>query len=265
MGQNKGIARIVVFLPALLSGICTLLAVIVGTQLADAFLSPVRVSSPFSAELENQLVSGLASDLKSLESIATWSFVALGAAVISAVQGETKVKVGSFEIGRQHAGVVVFAVLCGLTFQAMRLLQNLAYALSQITINAEQAKLIIRTNPWLLNPFSETSGIISPFTDNWGYALLLILWWFGFHTGIFLLQGASTYLKRIGYLLMGLYLLFGLISMFIISRLIAQVNVETGVIKQIILFGAIPVGAFGIGYMFRQFNKRPRRATGGET
>ena len=244
-----------------LGGLATLATVIVSFLVALAplitlFPSPARINNPLSSEIENQLVSSVSPTLNSLESVVTWGFIALLAAAISGIQNEQKIKLGSFELEKQYAGVAILVALCGLEFQAMRLFQNLAYVLSQVVANSEQAKLALRTHPWFFNPFSENSGFISAFTDNLGFALLLILWWFGFHTSFFMLRGASLTARRIGIVLSLLYLLFGLVSTYMISTLIAQVNVETSLLKQIMLYSAIPIGAFGFGYLFKRMQNK---------
>lgn len=198
--------------------------------------------------MDELFLAAISATLDSLDKATSWAFVALVATAISGSQGDKKIKIGEIEISSQYAGTVTFAILCGLNFQVLRLLQNLSFLFSNVGLKTENARVIITTHSWILNPFAQTSGVLSPFTDNLGLALLLLLWWLGFHTGFFLHR--NTKRAWIENLLTIIYLVFGLISMVLIMTLMTKINNDTAIIKQILLFIAIPIGAFGLRVFF---------------
>lgn len=198
--------------------------------------------------MDELFLAAISSTLDALDKTTSWAVVALVATAFSGIQRDKKIKVGDFEISSKYAGVVTFAILCGLNFEILRLLQNLSFLLDNVGSKLENAKIIITTHSWILNPFAQTSGILGLFTDNLGLALLLLIWWLGFHTGFFLHQ--TTKQIWIGYLLSSIYLVLGLVSMIMIMSLVAQVNNDTAIIKQVLLFIAIPIGAFGLRVFF---------------
>ncbi|MCC7190418.1 MAG: hypothetical protein IT312_16900 [Anaerolineales bacterium] len=203
--------------------------------------------------MDELFLAAISSTLDALDKTTSWAVVALLATAISGIQRDKKIKVGDFEISSKYAGVVTFAILCGLNFEILRLLQNLSFLLSNVGSKLENAKIIITTHSWIFNPFAQTSGILSPFTDNLGLALLLLIWWLGYHTGFFLHQ--TTQRAWTGYLLSAIYLVLGLVSMILIISLIAQINEGTAIVKQVLLFIAIPIGAFGLRVFFPEKSK----------
>lgn len=214
------------------------------------------IGSALDPEIEKQLMSNLSSTLDALEKTISWAFLALVATILSAMQTKDKIiKLGTFDISREYAGGAMFATLCILCFQAIRLFQNLAYSLD-LTGNMEQATFVLRTHTWIFNPFSETSGYFSFLTNNLGLALLLLLWWLGFHTGFYLLRGTNKTWKGIGTTLSIIYLIFGLVNLYLIIILINRINVQTSFIKVNLLLGAIPIGAIGVGFLFNKVQSR---------
>lgn len=198
--------------------------------------------------MEDLVLSAIGDTLKALNKTTTWSFVFLLATAASALQRGQKIKFGDFEIDTNYAGTLTFALLCGINFEILRLLQNLSFLFSRTGTKIDQAIMFIRTYPWMLNPFTETSGGYGLFTDNFGFALLLMLWWFGFHTGMFLNQDSKSI--SIGLILSMVYLAFGILSMLKIFSLLSLVNDDTLLIKQGILIVAIPLGAYGLRKIF---------------
>ena len=200
--------------------------------------------------MEDQILPAISATLDSLDKTTSWAFVALLATAISGFQRDKKINIGGLEIDSKHASNVTFAILCGINFITLRLLQNLVFLFDVVGSKMEQARFLVNAHPWAFNPFSETSGFLSYITDNLGLALLLLLWWLGFHTGFFLHRGTKQ--AWISNLLSVIYLVLGLTSMVLIMLLMAKVNSETIIIKQILLFVAIPIGAFGLRAFFRK-------------
>ena len=201
--------------------------------------------------MEDQYLSIISSTLDKLDKATSWALVALVAAALSSLQRQKRINIAGFEIDKEYAGGVMFVILCGLNFQSMRLLQNLRYLYDQTSLQAE-ATLLVRTHPWFFNPFSETTGLFSQIADNIGFALLLLLWWLGFHTGFFLLRGMGGRWNIIGIALSQVYLILGLISIALISPLMREINTTTWFVKHALFIAVIPVGAFGIGSIFRR-------------
>jgi hypothetical protein len=199
--------------------------------------------------MDEQILPAISATLDALDKATLWAFVALLATAISGFQRDKKIKIGGFEIDSKYASNVTFAILCSINFVTLRLLQNLVFLFDVAGTKAEQAKFLTNIHPWVFNPFAETSGFLSYVTDNLGLALLLLLWWFGFHTGFFLHR--NTKQAWISNLLSIIYLLLGLTSMVLIMAFMAKVNSETVIIKEILLFVAIPIGAFGLRVFFR--------------
>jgi hypothetical protein len=199
--------------------------------------------------MDDQILPAISATLAALDKATSWAFVALLATAISGLQQDKKIKIGGFEIDGKYASNVTFAILCGINFITLRLLQNLVFFFDVAGSKTEQAKFLINSNPWVFNPFAETSGFLSYVTDNLGLALLLLLWWLGFHTGFFLHRGAKQ--VWISNILSIIYLLLGLTSMVLIMMFMAKVNSGTAIIKIALLFIAIPFGAGGLRVLFR--------------
>lgn len=200
--------------------------------------------------MDEQILPAIEATLDALDKATSWAFVALLATAISGFQRDKKIKIGGFEIEGKYAGNVTFAILCSINFITLRLLQNLIFLFDVAGTKAEQAKFLINIHPWVFNPFAETSGFLSYITDNLGIALLLLLWWLGFHTGFYLHRDSKQ--AWVSNLLSTIYLVLGLTSMVLIMLFMAKVNSETIIIKQILLFVAIPIGAFGLRVFFRK-------------
>lgn len=198
--------------------------------------------------MDEQILPAISATLDALDKATSWAFVALLATAVSGFQRDKKIKIGGLEIDGKYASNVTFAILCSINFITLRLLQNLVFLFDVAGMKMEQAKFLINTHPWFFNPFAETSGFLSYVTDNLGLALLLLLWWLGFHTGFFLPR--NTKQTWVNNLLSMIYLVLGLTSMVFIMVFMAKVNSETIIIKQILLFVAIPIGAFGLRVFF---------------
>lgn len=136
--------------------------------------------------MDEQILPAISATLDALDKATSWAFVALLATAISGFQRDKQTKIGGIEIDGKYASIVTFAILCSINFVTLRLLQNLVFLIGVAGSTTEQAKFLINTHPWVLNPFAETSGFFSYVTDNLGLAWLLLLWWLGFHTGFFL-------------------------------------------------------------------------------
>ncbi len=199
--------------------------------------------------MEDQILPAISATLDALDKATLWAFVALLATAVSGFQQDKKIKIGGFEIDSKYASNVTFAILCGISFVTLRLLQNLVFFFNMADSKTEQAKFLVNAHPWVFNPFAETSGVLSYVTDNLGLALLLLLWWLGFHTGFYLHRGTKQ--VWIGNLLSVIYVVLGLTSMVLIMLFMSKVNRETFLIKQILLFVAMPIGAFGLRVFFR--------------
>ena len=184
--------------------------------------------------------------MTALKEASSFVFVTLLVTALSGIQKETKIKIGSFEITKEYAGVVLFATLCALVFHFFKLFNNLASLRSQLPVSRiEEADFIIRANPWIFNPFSETDTPLNFLSDNLGFGLLLTIWWLGFHTGLFYSERSGRIWVLVGRLLAMVYLTFGLITMIIISQLISEINTQF-LFKHILMLVFVPVGALGI-------------------
>lgn len=198
--------------------------------------------------MDEQILPAVSATLDALDKATSWAFVALLATAISGFQRDKKIKIGGFEIEGKYASNVTFAILCSINFVTLRLLQNLFFLFDVAGTKAEQAKFLINIHPWIFNPFAETSSFLSYVTDNLGLALLLLLWWLGFHTGFFLHR--DTKHAWVSILLSVIYLVLGLTSMVLIMLFMIKVNGQTIIIKQVLLFIFIPIGAFGLRVFF---------------
>lgn len=188
--------------------------------------------------------------MDALSEITGFSLVFLVATVFSGFQSSEKIEILGFEVRTRVATIVLFGILCGLIFNLTRLLLIISHLLSQLdgSQNRGQAIIILQTHSWVFNPFAQTSGTWSFLLDNLGLALLLLIWWLGFHTGYFLLKGTNLSLSTSvsSWILSLFYLVFGLNAMIIIMNLVKEINPETVWIKFCCLFLSIPIGAFGL-------------------
>ena len=203
---------------------------------------------------ENEILDNLKISMESLEKTTTWGILLLFATLIAALFTTNSIVISGINIPKNISGIVTFGILCSLNFKVFHLLQNIKSLLKIIEPKTEIAHMKIRFHPWVLNPFSETQGRLSLFSDNFGYALLLLFWWTGAQTGFFLIRTGvqDPKLKTIGIILFFVYLCLGLMSMFLISDLISTVCKEKVSIrlKMFLTFIAIPIGSFGLKHLF---------------
>nr|WP_281721321.1 hypothetical protein [Nitrosomonas nitrosa] len=214
--------------------------------------------------MDDTVLSSISSILDKLDGVTSLALVVLVAVMLATVQKDEKIKIASVEVAKEYAGVSLFALLCGLIFHGLRLLQNLNALFAQISSSTsafDQAIISIRYHSWFFNPFAETSGNISFLTDNIGYSLLLLLWWLGFHTGFFLLRDTTRTWRVIGIAFFFTYLIFGLLSMMQIASLIEIVNDDTKIAKQIILLFMIPVGSLGVRLLMNRLDREITQST----
>ena len=208
-------------------------------------------------DCRKELIDSLKSTLDALQKTVNWALLAILATAAAAMYTSSNtVKLVNIEIPREITGVITFGLLCCVNFGALRHFQRLSFILRILHPNVEQAHLRIRLHPWAINPFSESDseGYMGYVTDNLGYGLLLLQWWAGLHTGFYLVRAfaPSRTLQTVAACLAGLYLVLGLLSMYMISRLAHSVcrNPVSARIKTVVTLAAIPIGAFWIGQMF---------------
>jgi len=160
--------------------------------------------------MEDKVLEMISATMTSLKETTSFAILTVVAIAISKTQKEEKVKIGSLEIIKEYAGIMLFATLCSLIFQTLRLFNNLIALRSQLSPSTlDKADFIIRANPWMFNPFSETNTSLSFLSDNLGFGFLLIIWWLGFHTGFSLLEQSKRIWVLLGRFLSLLYLIFG--------------------------------------------------------
>ena len=169
---------------------------------------------------------------------------------------EQSIEIAKIVIPKDTAGVVIFGTLCALNFKVLYLLQRIALALRLLAPRLDVPRLKIRLHPWIFNPFAETDQGLGLLTDNAGYSLLLLQWWFGFHTGWYLALHEPTtkslFLQASTFTLAAIYLALGLLTMLVISDLMTTIcqRQRSITVKLAITLLAIPIGAFGIRYLF---------------
>ena len=138
--------------------------------------------------MDDKVIGMITTTMASLKESTSFAMLTLIAITVSKAQKEDKVKVSSIELAKEYAGLALFTTLCILIFQTLRLFNNLFFLRNQLTKDGlEIANFLIRSNPWIFNPFAETKTSLSFLSDNLGFGILLIIWWLGFHTGFSLL------------------------------------------------------------------------------
>ncbi|MEM9120353.1 MAG: hypothetical protein AAGD09_21080 [Cyanobacteria bacterium P01_F01_bin.56] len=209
--------------------------------------------------MEEQIISNISSTMDALSEITGFSLVFLIATVFSGFQKSDKIEILGFEIRTQIATVVLFGILCGLTFNLTRLLSIVSYLLSQLDASPriEEAIIILQTHPWVFNPFSQTSGSLSFLLDNLGLSLLIVAWWLGFHTGFFISRDARLNLSIsvTSWILSLFYFGLGLAALMLTIGLINEINPETKWIKISGLFLFTPIGALGLRRIFQELHR----------
>lgn len=188
-------------------------------------------------ELDKILLDQLKKNLDSLEKVTVWIFITLIVLFFANLKDEDELEIAGIKIDRKYSGVLLYAVLCCLNFQVLHLLQNVSYILDTIK-SKEIAMIALKLHPWIFNPFSETENIVGYFTDNLGFPILLFLWWFGFSIAQNLFLQNKKGINVIGFTLFGLFLIFGIVSLILISEIIVMYNFSK--IKIFLtLFGAL--------------------------
>lgn len=174
--------------------------------------------------------------------------------LLSALFAKKAITILGVDIPKNISGITTFSILCAINFKFFHLLQNIKMSINILEPDTDIVLMRIRLHQWTLNPFYETEGKFSLFSDNFGYALLLLLWWLGAQTGFYLIRTGNKepILIVIGIALFAIYLFLGLMSMFLISELISIIcrNKASKKIKMILTVAAIPIGAFGLKAVF---------------
>lgn len=186
--------------------------------------------------MEEQLLGIIKDSLDSLDKLTIWLFTSFIVILISLFSSKDELSFGAFEINKKYAGAILYLMLCGLTFNVFKLLNNLSDAYDRLlwqSLNSEtpqkalesieKAKLIFHTHTWIFNPFAQTGSFFSGLVDNIGYPMLITIWWFGNALAQSTLTNHNILLRLFGLLCAGLYLLLGLGCMVQIGQLTAKV------------------------------------------
>lgn len=205
-------------------------------------------------KVENEIIDNIKSIFESLEKSVSWTTLMLLATYFVSKSGQKNIAISNIDIPKEISGIVLFGVLCAFNFKVLHLLQNLKQLLDILKPKTDVISMKIRLHRWSLNPFAETEGRLGILINNFGYAILLILWWFGAQLGfrLFEMSYPKVIYQIIGLILFSLYLIFGIISMIIILNLMPLIckNKTMIKIKMILTIIAIPIGAFGLRYLF---------------
>lgn len=198
--------------------------------------------------MEEQILSSISSTTNALEKTTSYFLLFLVTTTLSGVKKSEKIKILGFEVRRNVSTIVLYGTLCGLMFSLIRLLLNISYLLSQLenSQNIEKAILLLQTHPWVLNPFSQTSGSLAFLFDHLGCSFLLTMSYFGSALGSFFILKikkfkASTLITT--GVLVALYTTLLIIEQRLLISLIKEVAPETAVIKIVsgLLFAAISI------------------------
>lgn len=206
-------------------------------------------------EYRHEVLGTIETTLDALAKGNNWALGALLATAIATLYGkDNTIDIGSLKVPGEIAGLATFGLLCALNFRVLCLFQRLSVALELLHPELDIAFLRIRLHTWASNPFAETANRLGFVTDNAGYALLLLQWWFGAHTGLYLVRrfASSGAIKAVAVSLAILYFVFGLATMYLISTLLHKICSKKASLrlKRVLTLAAIPLGAFGIGALF---------------
>ena len=207
--------------------------------------------------MEELLLKIIENTLDSLDKLTIWLFSSFIVVLISLFSSKDELSFGAFTIKKKYAGAILYLMLCGLTFDVFKLLNNLSDTYDRLlwqSLNSEtpqkaieaveKAKLILHTHTWVFNPFAQTGSLFSGIVDNIGYPMLITIWWFGNALAQSTLSTHNILLRLFGLICAGLYLLLGLGCMLQIGQLTNDVC--NSQIKNITPF----IGIFAGGGLF---------------
>ena len=201
-----------------------------------------------------ELIDNIKKIIDSLDKTTSWGLVMLFATLTTALYTKKTITILGATVPKNISGIATFGILCCINFKIFHLLQNLKSSLMLLESDREVAYMRIRLHTWTMNPFSETEGKFSLISDNFGYTLLILLWWLGAQTGFYLIQYeiADTKLIIIFIFFYFVYLSLGIISMILISELISIIcsNDLYKKIKLVLTLIGIP---FGLALTFLLF------------
>ena len=169
------------------------------------------------------LLDLLKKNLDSLERATLWVFLTLLIIFFSNIRKESEFEIANIKIDKKHSGIVLYGLLCCLNFQVLHLVQNVSYILGCVS-NKSLACLVLKLHPWIFNPFSETENITGHISNNLGFLLLLILWWFGFSIAEGLFVKKSSKIEVVGTIMFGIYLVLGTLCLIHIIEIIYNYN-----------------------------------------
>jgi ankyrin repeat protein len=223
------------------------------------------------SENASEPMEALKSIMESLEKTSLWGLGVVTAIAQAAIYSDATIDIPGVKIPRELGGVITFALLCGLNFQLLRLFQLLGHflgqlnsdntrgnrtddAANQLVSERQRGYALLKAHKWIFNPFSETAEWGSAFSDLFGLSLLLLLWWLGLQSGIHLLRSGDPTVSRltVGYGLLCLYLVFGIMSARVIWHLMGVVGQTKTLmrLKVSLAIASMFVGFFGIGRIF---------------
>jgi len=204
--------------------------------------------------METLIVDTINSNLDYLDKTVTWLVITLIAALLSLSNKDKTVHLKELTLSLRHSGTFLFLMLCAINLSVLKILNSMYELISNSKQNIELIKYTIHNHPSLFNPFSQSTGMVGIIISSIGYSALLLIWWFGYHVGYFLILNSGNGSTIVSRLLSFVYLVLGLISMIYISYTLVIVSPETYLLKLILVLISIVVGSFGIGRIVASIN-----------
>ena len=158
-------------------------------------------------EFDKSSIELIGGNLDALQSSATWIFVTLFILFLANIK-DGELQISSFRIRAEYGGVALYGILCGLNFQVLHLLQNISDILETIP-DTKSVISLLKLQPWILNPFIETTSFAGFFFDSIGSPASLFLWWIGFIIAQILFLKSKQKLSPGVIMMLSIYLIIG--------------------------------------------------------
>ena len=126
--------------------------------------------------------------LERIEKNTNWIGINLVTVGLLVYFGKEAVKIGDIEIPITDAGVFIFILLCGFTFQFFKQIKDLSLIIDNTEATEwPEIKDLLIYNHWFANPFNQFSKRFNIINHS-GLFILIALWWLGTYVGFYILM-----------------------------------------------------------------------------
>lgn len=217
---------------------------------------------------QDMLVSAVAAQLDALSALLA---TAVGLTLVSgwaALRGSARIQAFSLQLGRRQAFYILAAALILVNVTSLIYFLRLADILQLVDRDhASGALTALGTHSWPYSPFAFFgTSPLSRLHGSFGFGAMIVIWWIGFTTLSLLVEFPPR--RRPEILILGTFLVVGLLSMFAIHAVFAAAGLSAAAaglaldpeansgLRSIFMYGGVAAG--GLICAVAQRLRKPR-------